>query len=53
MFEVWAGVDLGKEHHYCVVLDAQGERLWVQREFQPTMSAARARQAAENADGAA
>lgn len=31
---------------YCVVLEAQGERPRVQREFQPTMSAARARQAA-------
>ncbi|MEU7579857.1 BTAD domain-containing putative transcriptional regulator [Streptomyces sp. NPDC041068] len=32
---------------------ALAERLWVLREFQPTMSAARARQGAENADGAA
>ncbi|MFD4946655.1 hypothetical protein ACFWNT_29980 [Streptomyces sp. NPDC058409] len=53
MFEVWAGVDLGEEHHYCVVLEGQGQRLRVQREFQPAMSAARTRQAAENADGAA
>lgn len=36
-----------------MVLDAQGERLRVQREFQPMMSAARPRQASENADGAA
>ncbi|WP_351231678.1 hypothetical protein [Streptomyces sp. NPDC002133] len=53
MLEVWAGVDIGKEHHCCVVLDAQGGRLRRQREFRPTMSAAQARQAAENADGAA
>ncbi|GGZ41738.1 hypothetical protein GCM10010365_73130 [Streptomyces poonensis] len=26
MFTIWAGVDVGKEHHHCVVLDAQGER---------------------------
>ncbi|MBO0915317.1 tetratricopeptide repeat protein, partial [Streptomyces laculatispora] len=32
---------------------ALAERLWVLREFQPTMSAARARRAAEDADGAA
>ncbi|WP_329545934.1 AfsR/SARP family transcriptional regulator [Streptomyces sp. NBC_01356] len=32
---------------------ALAERLWVLREFQPTMSAARARQAAEDADRAA
>jgi transposase len=25
--EIWAGVDIGKEHHHCVVIDAQGERL--------------------------
>ncbi|MFJ7489640.1 hypothetical protein ACIQZB_00010 [Streptomyces sp. NPDC097727] len=46
-------MDLGKEHHYCVVFEAQGERLRVQREFQPTMPAARAGQAAEDVDGAA
>ncbi|MFC9627213.1 hypothetical protein ACFTXM_47195 [Streptomyces sp. NPDC056930] len=45
--EVWAAVDLGKEHYYCVVLEAQGERLWVQREFQPTTTSA------EDAEGAA
>ncbi len=27
MPEIWAGVDIGKEHHHCVVIDAQGERL--------------------------
>lgn len=27
MPEMWAGVDIGKEHHHCVVIDAQGERL--------------------------
>lgn len=26
MFTIWAGVDIGKEHHHCVVLDARGER---------------------------
>ncbi|WP_372509516.1 hypothetical protein [Streptomyces humicola] len=36
-----------------VRLIAPAERIWVQREFQPTMSASRARRAAENADGAA
>ncbi|WP_266436173.1 hypothetical protein [Streptomyces sp. NBC_01764] len=27
MPEIWAGLDIGKEHHHCVVLDGQGERL--------------------------
>ncbi len=31
MPEVWAGVDIGKEHHHCVVIDAQGERLLSRR----------------------
>lgn len=26
MFRIWAGVDIGKEHHHCVALDARGER---------------------------
>ena len=26
MFRIWAGVDIGKEHHHCVALDACGER---------------------------
>ncbi|MFF3272695.1 IS110 family transposase [Streptomyces chrestomyceticus] len=25
--EIWAGVDIGKEHHHCVVINADGERL--------------------------
>ena len=31
MPQIWAGVDIGKEHHHCVVLDAQGERLLSRR----------------------
>lgn len=31
MFEIWAGVDIGKEHHHCVVLDARGTRLLSRR----------------------
>ena len=27
MSKVWAGVDAGKAHHYCVVIDDQGRRL--------------------------
>ncbi|WP_374200641.1 IS110 family transposase [Streptomyces sp. ATCC 21386] len=26
MFTIWAGVDIGKEHHHCVALDTRGER---------------------------
>ena len=26
MPEIWAGVDIGKEHHHCVVINADGER---------------------------
>ncbi|MFB7468577.1 IS110 family transposase [Streptomyces sp. NPDC056224] len=26
MPQIWAGVDIGKEHHHCVVIDAHGER---------------------------
>jgi hypothetical protein len=29
--EIWAGVDISKEHHHCVVIDAQGERLLSRR----------------------
>ncbi|WP_328618943.1 IS110 family transposase [Streptomyces sp. NBC_00354] len=29
--QIWAGVDIGKEHHHCVVIDAQGERLLSRR----------------------
>jgi hypothetical protein len=25
--EFWVGLDIGKEHHHCVVIDGQGERL--------------------------
>lgn len=31
MPEIWAGMDIGKEHHHCVVVDAQGERLLSRR----------------------
>ncbi|MFK0064275.1 IS110 family transposase [Streptomyces sp. NPDC091046] len=29
--QIWAGVDIGKEHHHCVVIDAQGNRLLSRR----------------------
>lgn len=29
--QVWAGVDIGKEHHHCVVIDADGRRLLSRR----------------------
>ncbi|MET8961983.1 IS110 family transposase [Streptomyces sp. NPDC004074] len=29
--EIWAGVDIGKEHHHCVVIDSQGKRLLSRR----------------------
>jgi transposase len=29
--DIWAGVDIGKEHHHCVVIDAHGERLLSRR----------------------
>ncbi|GAA3104852.1 hypothetical protein GCM10010449_29890 [Streptomyces rectiviolaceus] len=44
---------LASDDVFAVRMIALAERLRVQREFQPTMSAARARQAAENADRAA
>jgi transposase len=28
---IWAGVDIGKEHHHCVVIDDNGERLLSRR----------------------
>ncbi|MFF3354073.1 IS110 family transposase [Streptomyces sp. NPDC002917] len=28
---IWAGVDIGKEHHHCVVIDGQGKRLLSRR----------------------
>ncbi|MFI6576203.1 IS110 family transposase [Nocardiopsis sp. NPDC050513] len=28
---IWAGVDIGKEHHHCVAINAQGERLLSRR----------------------
>ncbi|MEU3461231.1 IS110 family transposase [Streptomyces sp. NPDC006733] len=31
MPEIWAGVDIGKEHHHCVVIDADGKRLLSRR----------------------
>lgn len=31
MPELWAGVDVGKEHHHCVVINARGERLLSRR----------------------
>lgn len=29
--EIWAGVDIGKTHHHCVVINAEGERLLSRR----------------------
>lgn len=29
--EVWAGIDAGKTHHHCVVIDAEGQRLLSRR----------------------
>jgi hypothetical protein len=31
MPELWAGVDVGKEHHHCVVIDVDGRRLLSRR----------------------
>ena len=31
MGRVWAGIDIGKEHHHCVVIDADGKRLLSRR----------------------
>ncbi|MFE6129625.1 transposase [Streptomyces sp. NPDC056437] len=27
MARMWAGIEIGKTHHHCVVLDVEGERL--------------------------
>lgn len=29
--QLWAGIDAGKAHHHCVVIDAEGNRLFSQR----------------------
>ncbi|MFF8004431.1 transposase [Streptomyces sp. NPDC007917] len=31
MAQIWAGTDIGKTHHHCVVLDAEGKRLLPRR----------------------
>ncbi|WP_372412126.1 IS110 family transposase [Streptomyces luteireticuli] len=31
MVRIWAGTDIGKTHHHCVVLDAEGKRLLSRR----------------------
>lgn len=31
MSQLWAGIDAGKTHHHCVVIDAEGARLFSQR----------------------
>lgn len=31
MPQIWAGMDIGKEHHHCVVIDADGTRLLSRR----------------------
>ncbi|TQE15543.1 IS110 family RNA-guided transposase [Streptomyces ipomoeae] len=31
MPRIWAGVDIGKEHHHCVVIDQRGDRLLSRR----------------------
>lgn len=31
MPEIWAGMDIGKEHHHCVVIDTEGGRLLSRR----------------------
>ncbi|OJF14541.1 transposase IS116/IS110/IS902 family protein [Couchioplanes caeruleus] len=33
MPKIWAGVDIGKEHHHCVVIDCEGKRLLSRRVF--------------------
>lgn len=33
MPQIWGGVDIGKEHHHCVVVDERGERLLSCRVF--------------------
>ncbi|OMI39182.1 IS110 family transposase [Streptomyces sparsogenes DSM 40356] len=41
--EIWAGVDIGKEHHHCVVIDAQGKRLLSRRVLNDEAERARRR----------
>ncbi|GFG77540.1 hypothetical protein MPRG_30390 [Mycobacterium paragordonae] len=31
--KVWAGIDVGKEHHHCVVINSEGQRLLSRRVF--------------------
>jgi hypothetical protein len=31
LVQLWAGIDAGKAHHHCVVIDADGKRLLSQR----------------------
>ncbi|MFF4551357.1 transposase, partial [Streptomyces sp. NPDC001406] len=31
MAQIWAGTDIGKTHHHCVVLDVEGKRLLSRR----------------------
>lgn len=31
MARIWAGIDIGKEHHHCVVIDTDGKRLLSRR----------------------
>lgn len=31
MPHIWAGIDIGKTHHHCVVIDDQGQRLFSRR----------------------
>jgi hypothetical protein len=31
LVHLWAGIDAGKAHHHCVVIDADGNRLLSQR----------------------
>lgn len=31
MPEIWAGVDIGKTHHHCVMINSDGKRLLSRR----------------------
>lgn len=31
MQQLWAGIDAGKTHHHCVVIDEDGKRLYSRR----------------------
>lgn len=31
MSRIWAGIDCGKTHHHCVVVDTEGDRLLSRR----------------------